>query len=158
MQLFCSWSCLCLATEPGQFSANKSSLPCCFYLCLQWKRVLSPEKVVFFLNIFVVGAISWIYLCCFCIVCWTDSSDLLIKCWSKFSFKQNQGWFYTDLTVSSVMSDRILQSERGPTLLGHVYDPLLTSLNSRQTGSQMKKMGHSEEVCLSWRTKLSGQC
>ena len=30
--------------------------------------------------------------------------------------------------------------------LSHVYYSLLTSLDSRQTGSKMKKMGHSEEV------------
>ena len=27
------------------------------------------------------------------IYCWTDSSGSLIKCWSKFSFEQNQGFF-----------------------------------------------------------------
>ena len=40
----------------------------------------------------------------------------------------------------------VMNNDKGAYLLGNVYDLLLTSLDSRQTGSQMKKMGHSEEV------------
>ena len=40
----------------------------------------------------------------------------------------------------------VMNCDEGAYFLSHVYD-LLTSLDSHQTGSQMKKIGHSEEVC-----------
>ena len=72
------------------------------------------------------------------------------------------GQFYTDLTVSFIINDKLHQSDpfsssdEGAYLLRYAYDPLLTSLNNRITKSQMKKMGYSKEVC--HQMKLSGQC
>ena len=40
----------------------------------------------------------------------------------------------------------VMNRDEGAYFLSHVYDPLLTSLDSHQTGSQMKKMGHSQGV------------
>ena len=39
-----------------------------------------------------------------------------------------------------------MNRDEGAYFLSHVNDPLLTSRDNRKTGSQMKKMGHSEKV------------
>ena len=40
----------------------------------------------------------------------------------------------------------VMNLDEGVYFLIRVYDPLLTPFDNRQTGSQMKKMGNSEEV------------
>ena len=55
-------------------------------------------------------------------------------------------------------SANVMNTDEGAYFLSHIHDSLLVSPDSRHTGSlQMKEMGHSEEVCRLWRTKLSGQ-
>ena len=83
------------------------------------------------------------------VIDWDGAKVLQMECDSGARYIRESLWIRKRGT-------KVMNPDEGAYFLSHVYDPLLTSLDSRQTGSQMKKMGHSEEVRRPWRTKLSG--
>ena len=56
-------------------------------------------------------------------------------------------WYIRESQWIRKRGANVMNHDEGAYFLSHVYDPLLTSLDSQQTGSQIKMMGHSEEVC-----------
>ena len=73
------------------------------------------------------------------VIDWDGAKVLQMECDSGARYIRESLWIRKRGT-------KVMNRDEGAYFLSHVYDPLLTSLDSRQTGSQMKKMGHSEEV------------
>ena len=73
------------------------------------------------------------------VIDWDGAKVLQMECDSGAQYIRESLWIRKRGT-------KVMNRDEGAYFLSHVYDPLLTSLDSRQTGSQMKKMGHSGEV------------